>query len=258
MSQDLEGKIRRIACVELQDVRDMYFGIEMDSVELNSSFMTMRFILEQAAARGIPVQKIALPMLGTGNQKLDLSYSSTALLTQCKMALQTIDSLNEIVFIDWDEDKAVYIAGVADRFFASARNSIMPKVFISYKSTQHLLAGNVKSYLESHGIPCWMAPESIPSGSNYLEEIPVALGGIEILLLLLTKEAEKSPWVSKEVGTAIASGKTIMPFQIEEFELSNKYRFLLEGIQVKPVWNLKEELIYDSIAKDVVDQMGIR
>lgn len=44
-------------------------------------------------------------------------------------------------------------------------------VFISYKSEQKEIALKIKDILEENGISCWMAPESIPVGSNYAAEI---------------------------------------------------------------------------------------
>jgi len=45
-------------------------------------------------------------------------------------------------------------------------------VFISYSSKEYETANIVRQTLKSNKIKCWMAPESIPAGSNYSREIP--------------------------------------------------------------------------------------
>ena len=40
-------------------------------------------------------------------------------------------------------------------------------IFISYSSKEYSSAKKIKEYLDSNDISCWMAPDSIPEGSNY-------------------------------------------------------------------------------------------
>ena len=46
-------------------------------------------------------------------------------------------------------------------------------VFISYKSEEFQEADRVRQQLESGGISCWMAPNSITGGASYATELPV-------------------------------------------------------------------------------------
>ena len=48
-------------------------------------------------------------------------------------------------------------------------------VFISFKAEEINEAIWVRATLESHGISCWMAPDSIPGGSSYVKEISKAI-----------------------------------------------------------------------------------
>ena len=48
-------------------------------------------------------------------------------------------------------------------------------VFISYKSEEFQEADWVRQQLESGGIRCWMAPNSITGGASYATEIPQAI-----------------------------------------------------------------------------------
>ena len=104
-------------------------------------------------------------------------------------------------------------------------------VFISYKSEEYDEANYMKMVLEKNGISCWMAPACIPGGSNYAKEIPNAIQESRIFLLILSKKAQESKWVPKELDHAINTGKIIMPFMIENFTLSDDFNFYLSNVQ---------------------------
>lgn len=48
-------------------------------------------------------------------------------------------------------------------------------IFISYSSRDYNTAQTIRKVLENNSIECWMAPESIPMGSDYACEIPDAI-----------------------------------------------------------------------------------
>ena len=60
----------------------------------------------------------------------------------------------------------------------------------------------------------------------------MALQEVDVVLLILTPDAEKSRWVQKEIGSAIGANKKLLPYQIKEFDLNNEFRFLLDGEQI--------------------------
>jgi hypothetical protein len=104
-------------------------------------------------------------------------------------------------------------------------------VFISYSSQESVIANRVKELLETNGVPCWMAPQSIPAGSDYGVEIPRAIGKCRALLLLLSDASQKSNWVPKEVGLAIGKGKIVIPFQIDNAPIGDAFNFYLTNSQ---------------------------
>ena len=105
----------------------------------------------------------------------------------------------------------------------------MQHVFISYSSKNLKQAHNIRTYLEAQGISCWMAPESIPAGSNYTKEIPVAIRDCRVFLLLLSHHSLKSDWVLKELDTALSKKKYVVPFMLEDCALTDEFEFLLAG-----------------------------
>ena len=105
------------------------------------------------------------------------------------------------------------------------------RVFISYSSKEYDKANALKQVLEANEISCWMAPQSIPSGSDYSREIPKAIKSCEIFLLILSEASQVSRWVPKELDNAINEGKIIIPFHTDESNLTEGFNFMLSNVQ---------------------------
>ena len=104
-------------------------------------------------------------------------------------------------------------------------------VFISYKSEEYEKAAQLRTVLEQNGISCWMAPNSIPTGSNYAMEIPKAIRSCSVFVVLLSQRAQQSKWVSKELDRAINNGKAIVPVMLEQGPLRDPFDFYLTDVQ---------------------------
>ncbi|MBQ8682907.1 MAG: TIR domain-containing protein [Clostridia bacterium] len=107
----------------------------------------------------------------------------------------------------------------------------MKEVFISYKTEEFDEANWVRSTLEHNGISCWMAPMSIPGGSSYAVEIPQAIKGCKVFVLILSEKSQSSKWVPRELDQAINEGKIIMPFMLENCALKDDFNFYLTNVQ---------------------------
>jgi len=105
------------------------------------------------------------------------------------------------------------------------------EVFISYSSKEAAQVYELKSMLEANGISCWMAPDSILSGSNYASEIPKAIDNCAVFLLVLSDNSQNSKWVPKELDTAINKDKIIIPFHIDSSALGEAFNFYLSNVQ---------------------------
>ena len=88
-------------------------------------------------------------------------------------------------------------------------------VFISYSTRNSEIAVKIRQFLQSHGINCWMAPESIPAGSNYTKEIPYGILYSKVAVLILSNASINSIWVNQEVTYLLSANKIIIPFIIE-------------------------------------------
>lgn len=113
-------------------------------------------------------------------------------------------------------------------------------VFISYKSEEFQEADRVRQQLESGGISCWMAPNSITGGASYATEIPQAIRSCRVFVLILSRRAQLSQWVPKELDQAINCGKIIMPFMLGNCPLEDDFSFYLSNVQRYPAYEGRE------------------
>ena len=119
----------------------------------------------------------------------------------------------------------------------------MHTVFISYSTKDTAQAETVRNVLESNAIPCWMAPRDIPGGSNYTKEIPSAIRGCQVFVLILSENSQNSHWVLKELDAAVNAGKVILPFMLEDCQLNDEFNFLLTGAQRYSAYQKKAEAL---------------
>lgn len=129
-------------------------------------------------------------------------------------------------------------------------------VFISYKSEEFEEADWVKTVLEQNGISCWMAPECIVGGSSYASEIPQAIRNCKIFVLILSKKAQESKWVPKEIDQAINENKIILPFMLENCELKDDFNFYLTNVQRYAAYENKSNAI-EKMLNEIKGVLGI-
>ena len=125
----------------------------------------------------------------------------------------------------------------------------MKEVFISYSTVDLASAETVRNVLESNGLSCWMAPRDIPGGSNYTREIPIAIRNCKVFVLILSKNAQGSQWVLKELDSAVNCGKVILPFMLEDCILNDEFNFLLTGAQRYAAYQKKAEAMETLISR---------
>ena len=113
-------------------------------------------------------------------------------------------------------------------------------VFISYSSQNKADADAIRALLEKNGIRVWMAPDSIPPGSNYMSEITPAIENCGYFLLLLSEDSEKSYYVQCEVSTAThTQPNRILPIT-RGYMPQGALRFPFETIQIRKVQEINE------------------
>jgi len=107
VSTPLSGyPFKRILFVEMRTLRgDIKPGEEMEEIFENLFLSLM--ILEK---KGVPVSKVAMPLLGTGNQNLKQEKIIPLLLSLTQRFLDEIDSLQNIYIIEKNSQKALSLS----------------------------------------------------------------------------------------------------------------------------------------------------
>jgi hypothetical protein len=100
-------------------------------------------------------------------------------------------------------------------------------VFISHSSADKRAADAACALLEARGIRCWIAPRDIRPGSDWGESIITAIEQTRIMLLLLSKQANSSPQIRREVERAVNRSIIIIPVRLENVTPSRSLEFFL-------------------------------
>jgi len=104
-------------------------------------------------------------------------------------------------------------------------------VFLSYASADAVLANQVCQFLESHGVPCWMAPRDVKPGAAYADAIVRAINEASALVLVLSTSTMASEHVSREVERAASKRKPVVAFRVDASQLSAELEYFLSRSQ---------------------------
>lgn len=100
-------------------------------------------------------------------------------------------------------------------------------VFVSYSSLDKPIADAACATLEAHGLRCWIAPRDIVAGVDWSDAIIDAITDSSVFVLVLSTASNQSEQVKREVQNAVAEAKPILPFRIEEVDLSKHMRYFI-------------------------------
>ncbi len=116
----------------------------------------------------------------------------------------------------------------------------MGYAFISYSTKNQSEGDSVRALFNKKGIKTWMAPYDIPAGSGYASEITQAIKNCACFVLLLSKSAQSSMWVDKEVERALSHKKSVIVIQLEDIILNDSFEFYLGNCQIQSVKKIDE------------------
>lgn len=101
------------------------------------------------------------------------------------------------------------------------------RVFISHSSKDASIAEEICALLEANHANCFIAPRDIRSGKEYAEEIMNGIQSCDAMVLIMSKEANKSPHVLREVERGVSRGIPILVYKLEDVELSKSMEYFL-------------------------------
>ncbi len=101
------------------------------------------------------------------------------------------------------------------------------KIFISHSSNEANIANELCKVVENNGNQCFLASRDIRSGFPYAEEIANGIDSSDVVLLIMSKAANRSPHVLREVERAVTNSIPILVYTLEEVELTKSMEYFL-------------------------------
>ncbi len=105
------------------------------------------------------------------------------------------------------------------------------EVFLSYASRDEAGAQRICAFLESTGVPVWMAPRDVPAGALYADAIVRAINACRILVLVLSQDSVDSSHVGKEIERASSKRKPVVAVRLDATELTPSLEHFLSESQ---------------------------
>lgn len=100
-------------------------------------------------------------------------------------------------------------------------------IFISHSSKNAEIATNICNTLEANGSECFIAPRNIRSGYEYAAELINGIDRSDLILLLLSEEANTSPHILREIERAVSKSIPIIVYKLQDITLSKSLEYFL-------------------------------
>ena len=110
-------------------------------------------------------------------------------------------------------------------------------------------AREIVADLEERGVSCWIAPRNIPVGMTWPRAIVSGVEGSRAMLLLVTKGANDSAEIEKEVTLASTLRKVIFPIRVADVSLSGALRYQVQTRQWRDIFVDREAVISEIVAQ---------
>jgi formylglycine-generating enzyme required for sulfatase activity len=105
-------------------------------------------------------------------------------------------------------------------------------VFISFAEKDKKIAEEIRAKFEDEaGLSCWIAPRDIKPGQEWAEAIVEGVSQAQAMVLVLSKHANNSEHVVREVAQAVSHKIPILPFRIQSFEPSGQLAYYIDPVQ---------------------------
>jgi formylglycine-generating enzyme required for sulfatase activity len=104
-------------------------------------------------------------------------------------------------------------------------------IFISYSSSDKVVADQVSVALEGAGHGCWIAPRDIEPGADYPTAVLDGLRHARVVVVIVSTAAVASPHILSEIGHAFGEKKPIIPFRLSAAVLPPNFDYFLSMSQ---------------------------
>ena len=215
LSEDTQAPrthIRRIGCIEMTPLGYYRQSEDTGTRSMLNSIRAYFQMLDIAATYGIPMDTVALPLLGSGDQEIEASLVMIPIITECIAFLKRNADVKRVCFIERSLWKArLIMQALQSSYAASMENEFakQPKTptqmdkafaFISYSSPDKNIADNLCAKLEREGIRVWYAPRDVRG--PYAGAIAEAITQVTHFIVILSRNSLHSEHVLNEIDLA--------------------------------------------------------
>lgn len=109
---------------------------------------------------------------------------------------------------------------------------------------------DIVGQLEHTGVTCWIAPRDVKPGAVYADWIYYALDSARVFVVLMSKAANGSKHVVRELEIAEQKGKRIVPVLLEQFEFTGAFCYYLRAAHFYR-WQSDPKHVLATIAEQV-------
>lgn len=131
----------------------------------------------------------------------------------------------------------------------------MKQIFVSYASADRTTAYEIVEYLEKSGISCFIAPRDIDGGKAYAKALMEAIDGCNLVVLVASSAILPSEHVLNEVEAVINKKKEMLPILIEDFEMSDEYKYYLGRKQWITAYPEAVDTYFEKIKDLIADKL---
>ena len=126
-------------------------------------------------------------------------------------------------------------------------------VFLSHSAKDREWVAEFADALTDAGVTTWFDVSKVSPGERWQDQLQEALRASRTLVMIVSPDSVKSPWLFAELGAAVADGKRIIPVLTGDVEpgeipaLLRQYQFLREpsarqaGLRIAEVVALENE-----------------
>ena len=129
-------------------------------------------------------------------------------------------------------------------------------VFISYSSIDQKITEGVCAYLEQQGIRCFVAYRDIPRGVVWAKAIVEALEQSRMMVVLFSKNFNKSEQVEREIELASDSKMTILTFRLSDDDFEGAKKYYLQNLHWIDAFP-NPERSFGALHRNVASLLGI-
>ena len=232
------GHFGRIGCISLN-------GKDAEPGHIMSRLRSYFHMMDLAADAGIAMETIALPIIGTGRQKINTETILLPLMNDVVAFMKRNNSVRKVLFVEYDWNKANEAAELLRQSYQLSYSADEPDVkketepyfFLSYTTHGDThVAELLRDELKRRGYRCWYAPDNIRTG-DYASKIVEAIRKCTHFVCIISNNANSSFHVVNELDLAfnrLNDGITILPFMLDNnIPLNDSFSYYIARMQ----WN---------------------